>query len=74
MASLLAKPIPCLGSGLPASVRAAVPAIDLSQLLLILIVLTALVALLAQGLSLEEAVAVISAGSMLVAELRQRLA
>ncbi|MFK0223941.1 hypothetical protein ACIQWN_37910 [Streptomyces vinaceus] len=45
----------------------------LTALFLLAILLTALVVLLARGMKLEEALAVLGAGGLLAAELRQRL-
>ncbi|WP_055606700.1 hypothetical protein [Streptomyces prasinus] len=54
----------------PASAAQASP---LASLLLLVILLGALVVLLARGVKLEEALAILGAGGLLAAELRQRL-
>ncbi|MFJ1601500.1 hypothetical protein [Streptomyces sp. NPDC088261] len=59
---------PCADS--PASTAKSSP---LVSLLLLVILLAALFVLLARGMKLEEALAILGAGGLLAAELRQRL-
>ncbi|MFE6288227.1 hypothetical protein [Streptomyces sp. NPDC057877] len=51
----------------------AAKASPLASLLLLVILLAALFVLLARGMKLEEALAILGAGGLLAAELRQRL-
>ncbi|MCQ4044752.1 hypothetical protein ACFOSC_33005 [Streptantibioticus rubrisoli] len=73
MSSLLPEPVPSAGCGLSASVRAAITAVDLSGLLVLVVILTTLIVLLARGMSLDEALAVLGAGGALAGKLRKRL-
>ncbi|MFL4953333.1 hypothetical protein ACJ6WE_40085 [Streptomyces sp. MMS24-I31] len=74
MSFLLPEPVPAEQNGpcthIPASAAKASP---LVSLLLLVILLAALIVLLARGMKLEEALAVLGAGGVLAAELRQRL-
>lgn len=74
MSFLLPEPVPAEQNGpcahTPASASQSSP---LASLLLLVILLGALVVLLARGMKLEEALAILGAGGLLAAELRQRL-
>ncbi|MGW3957965.1 hypothetical protein ACWEKM_45540 [Streptomyces sp. NPDC004752] len=74
MSLLLPEPVPAEQNGpcvhTPASSAKASP---LVSLLLLVILLAALIALLARGMKPEEALAVLGAGGVLAAEVRQRL-
>ncbi|MFD5208583.1 hypothetical protein ACFVZE_23910 [Streptomyces anulatus] len=74
MTYLLPEPVPAEQNGpcahTPASAAKSSP---LVSLLLLVILLAALFVLLARGMKLEEALAVLGAGGLLAAELRQRL-
>ncbi|MFD9289585.1 hypothetical protein ACFWBV_15100 [Streptomyces sp. NPDC060030] len=74
MSYLLPEPVPAEQNGpcahIPASTAKSSP---LASLLLLAILLAALVVLLARGMKLEEALAILGAGGLLAAELRQRL-
>lgn len=71
---LLPEPVPAEQNGpcahTPASAAKSSP---VASLLLLAILLAALVVLLARGMKLEEALAILGAGGLLAAELRQRL-
>lgn len=74
MSLLLPEPVPAEQNGpcahIPASAAQVSP---LASLLLLVILLAALFVLLARGMNLEEALAILGAGGLLAAELRQRL-
>ncbi|MFI1169289.1 hypothetical protein ACH4UM_38460 [Streptomyces sp. NPDC020801] len=71
MSQLLPEPVPAEQNGPCAHTPA--KASPLVSLLLLVVLLAALIALLARGMKLEEALAVLGAGGVLAAELRQRL-
>ncbi|MGO1025692.1 hypothetical protein ACTOXX_34520 [Streptomyces rubiginosohelvolus] len=74
MTYLLPEPVPAEQNGSCAHVPAsAAKSSPLVSVLLLAILLAALVVLLARGMKLEEALAVLGAGGLLAAELRQRL-
>ncbi|MGI5518372.1 hypothetical protein [Streptomyces sp. CA-106131] len=74
MSLLLPEPVPAEQNGPCAHTPAtAVQASPLASLLLLVIFLAALVVLLARGMKLEEALAVLGAGGLLAAERRHRL-
>ncbi|MGW7073063.1 hypothetical protein ACWGII_41150 [Streptomyces sp. NPDC054855] len=74
MSYLLPEPVPVTQNGPCAHTSAsAAKASPLASLLLLVILLAALVVLLARGMKIEEALAVLGAGGLLAVELRQRL-